>query len=572
MSISGGFIALMLILLRPVTCRVFSARWHCAVGAAALAFFIVPFYALKLPALPAPPAPVSTGTVSSAGISGGPARPAALPAAFAAAKTARAISSAAESRVPGGLSLADLVLLVYISGVAAAAAIRAARYRRFIAEVNRNSAPVESEKVLAAFSRCCGELGLRRVALVCCPGAAGPFAVGVVRPTVVVGGSVADGSPDDGELELVFRHELLHISHGDLALKLLFLAVSSVHWFNPLCYALGGYLNRCGELACDEAVVEGLGREERKRYGRVLLAAEGAGRSEFSAALCGGKARMKHRLEHILSYKKPGRSLFAVSLCAALILGLTGCAAGRTVASSGAGARVSAPSTAGPAAVQTAGSSVEKSVSGSKSDKYDILNLEKRGDAEENAQVSGEIVNSIQKLERFMQSDFGSNKNEYFAISNATLNADGFVSGVGGVSADDIVYEIVKGVISDKNERTVNSPCAFNIYGDAADGRAAVVQRLTDVFSNRAAGFEYLLKTTSDNSGGNATYIVAIKSEDDKSIRITYTSPRAGASANTPIYVLYFDKSGGVQKIIADDANLNKAKSGINPITGLSVQ
>ncbi|NCB62566.1 MAG: M56 family metallopeptidase [Clostridia bacterium] len=76
----------------------------------------------------------------------------------------------------------------------------------------------------------------------------------------------------DAELELVLTHELRHVKSHDTLIKLLYLALCIIFWWNPLVAIFQDDLNRLLELRCDAAVVKSLGEEKKRAYLKSILA------------------------------------------------------------------------------------------------------------------------------------------------------------------------------------------------------------------------------------------------------------------------------------------------------------
>ena len=94
-----------------------------------------------------------------------------------------------------------------------------------------------------------------------------PMLMGILRPIIVI--------PDlhfvDQEVELILKHELVHYRRKDLIIKLAMLIANGIHWFNPLIYVLSRQLNTLSELSCDEKVVLKLDNLDRRIYGETIL-------------------------------------------------------------------------------------------------------------------------------------------------------------------------------------------------------------------------------------------------------------------------------------------------------------
>lgn len=105
-------------------------------------------------------------------------------------------------------------------------------------------------------------------------------------------------------MKLILEHEAAHIRHLD-ALKKLCLTISCVcHWFNPLVWLMAALACRDMELACDEAVVRAVGRENRKLYADLLVELE-AKRAGINLLTSGfGQSLMKERINHLIHMKE----------------------------------------------------------------------------------------------------------------------------------------------------------------------------------------------------------------------------------------------------------------------------
>ena len=124
-----------------------------------------------------------------------------------------------------------------------------------------------------------------------------PVSVGLFRRTMRV---VLPPRPySHEELEMVFRHELIHIYRKDAQTKLLLGAVASFMWFNPLMWLSK---RRCAEdieLCCDEYALYGMEEQTRLDYAELLLSNAGDERG-FSTCLSASARAMRYRLTSIL--------------------------------------------------------------------------------------------------------------------------------------------------------------------------------------------------------------------------------------------------------------------------------
>lgn len=139
------------------------------------------------------------------------------------------------------------------------------RFRRYVARWGEHPVPSLQSQLEEDKSK----LGLSaRVDLVVCPGLGSPMMTGFFRPVLLL----PSGDYDSRSLSYIFRHELIHYQRRDLWYKVLLLGANLMHWFNPLVYCMVRSAQRDMELACDDAVVKGLGPAARAEYGDTILA------------------------------------------------------------------------------------------------------------------------------------------------------------------------------------------------------------------------------------------------------------------------------------------------------------
>jgi beta-lactamase regulating signal transducer with metallopeptidase domain len=122
--------------------------------------------------------------------------------------------------------------------------------------------------------------------------------------------------------QVVLRHELVHIAHGDALRQLLWRLVAALYWFHPLARLAQRRAKLAAEQACDEAVVR-LGTRP-STYARHLLEIAESLRAqppEFAGALpMIDRSQLERRLLMILDPKGPaGRGRMAAALSIALL-------------------------------------------------------------------------------------------------------------------------------------------------------------------------------------------------------------------------------------------------------------
>lgn len=147
-----------------------------------------------------------------------------------------------------------------------------------------------------------------------------PMLVGIFRPMVVIPPIEAS----EEEYRNIFRHELTHYRRVDFLYKWLVQIAACLHWFNPLMYIIGKQINKNCELSCDEAVIKGLGKEERMAYGNALIKSlEAQGNySDFvvSITMSENATLVKERLDAIMNHKKQKKWMLVTAALLAIVL------------------------------------------------------------------------------------------------------------------------------------------------------------------------------------------------------------------------------------------------------------
>ena len=216
------------------------------------------------------------------------------------------------------VSLWEAAAAVWLAGFLLSLGRKAISYFRFRREVKRCSAPAgEMErKILDTLS------GGRKPALLRCTAIHTPMLLGIIRPVLLLPAQ----TEDDQTLAWIFRHELTHFRRQDILYKWFAAVVLAIHWFNPLTIWMGRELAMRCEGSCDEQVVKGLGQEERKTYGKTLIALAGLEISRevpLTTGMSLGKKQLKNRLLGILNQRRSAPGALVLTLL--LMIALCGC-------------------------------------------------------------------------------------------------------------------------------------------------------------------------------------------------------------------------------------------------------
>lgn len=319
MSLAGSVLILLLTLLRPLVRERISRRWQYYIWLLVIARLLLPIGGLEAPA-----------RIETAG-----------PAAAPFLSLPEAEQEDVETRPPGeaapefddSLKLRTAVRenlwVVWLAGALALLIRKATAYQSFLRYLRAGWMPVEDPALLDLAARIGAEAGVKRpVELYVNPLAASPMLLGVRKPCVVL--PTAELPEED--LRFVLLHELTHYRRRDLPYKWLTQLTVCVHWFNPLVHWMAREVERTGELSCDEAVLRRLDGPGRRAYGDAILRTISAGGGyqavHPSTALGAEGKHLKERLETIMKFKKTGRLSAVLAALLAIVLGMTGAAAG----------------------------------------------------------------------------------------------------------------------------------------------------------------------------------------------------------------------------------------------------
>lgn len=147
------------------------------------------------------------------------------------------------------------------------------------------------------------------------------FVMGIFRPVIYLSAGLNENSR-----RVVLCHEKVHLKRRDYLFKPAALAICCLHWFNPLVWVAFHLMNKDCEMSCDEKVVTLLGEESKKIYSYALLDEATRGergirrKGTVCALLSFGEDNVKHRIRHVLKYKKASMWTIICAVLALLVL------------------------------------------------------------------------------------------------------------------------------------------------------------------------------------------------------------------------------------------------------------
>ncbi|MCI8564483.1 MAG: M56 family metallopeptidase [Lachnospiraceae bacterium] len=149
----------------------------------------------------------------------------------------------------------------------------------------------------------------------CCNGISSAFVTGICRGRIYLPFGL-----NERDRGYILEHEKIHIRRRDYLVKKVCFAICLVYWFHPLVWL--AYIVFCYdmEIACDNAVLRNMGREQRKQYSYVLLSNAVRERRQIPFYQPQfGKNMIKGRIFHSIHYKEEKLELVLVGIVVAIL-------------------------------------------------------------------------------------------------------------------------------------------------------------------------------------------------------------------------------------------------------------
>ena len=127
----------------------------------------------------------------------------------------------------------------------------------------RDSTPVESDQV----RRVLREMHLKGAVVIVSREIDVPKVIGFRKAYICL----PELFVSDEELREILRHEYEHYRGGDFFIKLLYLVLSALLWWNPVIHLFRKELDRILELRCDARVTRGMNERQRAGYAEAIL-------------------------------------------------------------------------------------------------------------------------------------------------------------------------------------------------------------------------------------------------------------------------------------------------------------
>ena len=257
-SVAVSIIALLLALLKPLTSRIFSPRWHYFVTACVVIMMLMPIR-IDLP--------VTETVVTQQGNSEpiNETKPAEI------TVISEGTTKHNQNLFDMLFKYTDILSTVWLTVVSVNLVWSVVRYMMFISGIKRNSETIE-----------CSELDMytkRSVNVRIMSGISSPFTTGILKPMLVL----PEKPFSDEQLSFILAHEAVHINRFDVLLRWIAVIMKCVHWFNPAAYFISTKMQNESEIACDYELTRFMNHDEEASYMNTIL-------TLATASKCGSKA------------------------------------------------------------------------------------------------------------------------------------------------------------------------------------------------------------------------------------------------------------------------------------------
>ncbi len=161
------------------------------------------------------------------------------------------------------LKLGTAIIGVWITGTIAVL-IKTIRQLILQHKHRKKYTAVENEQV----NRVCAKMNLKKAEIIVSPNINIPMVTGIFKEHIYLPEIVLS----DGQLELILSHEHQHFKSHDTLIKLFYLALSALFWWNPVVHKFQCELDNLLELRCDYNVTKKMDEEGKERYLTSILA------------------------------------------------------------------------------------------------------------------------------------------------------------------------------------------------------------------------------------------------------------------------------------------------------------
>lgn len=316
MSAIGSILTVVLLIIKPITKKLFSPKWQYYIWLTVLIVMILPV-SIKLPkkTIEIHEIPESTTNtdrvITDLPIKDIQPHEQVLP------KTPTALQLILSDAPLIPFDIINVASIIWIVGVIAFFTFKIIRYFVFLKTIYQNSRVTECDKVEI------DKISVRTTDMLDAPLIIGLFHPILLLPNVEI---------TEDNLNYILLHEMTHYRRRDILYKWFAMVVNSIHWFNPFIYIVSKQIDEECEISCDLSVVADMTDQEQNNYMTMILDLLSTSKVKsklLTTQMASNKKMLKRRFTMIKNSKKTSKIISMLSIIIALSLfSAVACASG----------------------------------------------------------------------------------------------------------------------------------------------------------------------------------------------------------------------------------------------------
>ena len=212
-----------------------------------------------------------------------------------------------------------ILTAVWLSGFCGVLLYQLLSHLIFRHRILKNAVPVQDSEVLDLWKQEQEEAGIEKPTykLLCSSAVRTPLSIGLWKHSVRV--LLPHTGYSREELQLIFRHELIHICREDAWSKFSLMFCTAVCWFNPFMWISMRKSFDDLELSCDETVLLHAEETQRRQYADLLLKTAGQEQG-FTTCLSASASALRYRMKNSVRPRKLHSGALTVGVISFLLL------------------------------------------------------------------------------------------------------------------------------------------------------------------------------------------------------------------------------------------------------------
>lgn len=313
-SCIGAVLTLLLMLIKPLTQKCFSSRWHYYIWLVVLAVMILPV-SFRLTGEPWH-SRVTSEVVSEmsetelpetvgSSISGD------TKIARIIEKPVEGLYGSVETAGKTAFNRLDIISPIWAITAVLLVLLRLIRYALFLIKINRDTKLLSCPEIKGFTDK---NITVRISDTIC-----SPLMTGIIKPTLIL----PKGISGEEQLHNILAHEITHFKRRDVWYKWFVSIVKCIHWFNPAIYVADREIERECEISCDLEVVKEMSREQEIGYINTILSLLSLRKSKtipLTTGMAGSKKALKERFMRIKNKRKISKAAAVISIIAAIAI------------------------------------------------------------------------------------------------------------------------------------------------------------------------------------------------------------------------------------------------------------